>query len=122
VLFMALILISQPHKLHKSSTKQNIMLFLYVLFSVVAGDHANNDMAGDDEDSWKSMFVAADAFDSVDCQIEGLGRIKAVQDVMLHIPRQLLREAIRHTATERQRSLTDLIYPYRRWMRNSILH
>jgi hypothetical protein len=73
-------------------------------------------------DSWKSMFVAADAFDSVDCQIEGLGRIKAVQDVMLHIPRQLLREAIRHTATERQRSLTDLIYPYRRWMRNSILH
>ena len=48
---------------------------------VVAGDHANNDMAGDDEDSWKSMFVAADAFDSVDCQIEGLGRIKAVQDL-----------------------------------------
>ncbi len=48
---------------------------------VVAGDHANNDMAGDDEDSWKSMFVASDAFDSVDCQIEGLGRIKAVQDL-----------------------------------------
>ena len=23
---------------------------------VVAGDHANNDMAGDDDDSWKSMF------------------------------------------------------------------
>ena len=48
---------------------------------VVAGDHANNDMAGDDEDSWKSMFEAADAFDSVECQIEGLGRIKAVQDL-----------------------------------------
>ncbi len=46
---------------------------------VVAGDHANNDMAGDDEDSWKSMFVASGAFDSVDCQIAGLGRIDAVE-------------------------------------------
>lgn len=46
---------------------------------VVAGDHANNDMAGDDDDSWKSMFVASGAFDSVDCQIEGLGRIPSVQ-------------------------------------------
>ena len=48
---------------------------------VVAGDHANNDMAGDEEDSWKSMFTAADAFESVDCQIEGLGRIGAVQEL-----------------------------------------
>ena len=47
---------------------------------VVAGDHANNDMAGDD-DSWKSMFTSSGAFDSVDCQIEGLGRIEAVQDL-----------------------------------------
>lgn len=46
---------------------------------VVAGDHANNDMAGDDEDSWKSMFEADGSFDSVDCQIEGLGRIDAVK-------------------------------------------
>lgn len=46
---------------------------------VVAGDHANNDMAGDDEDSWKSMFVASGEFDSVDCQISGLGRIDAVK-------------------------------------------
>ena len=46
---------------------------------VVAGDHANNDMAGDEEDSWKSMFTASGAFDSVDCQISGLGRIADVQ-------------------------------------------
>lgn len=46
---------------------------------VVAGDHANNDMAGDEEDSWKSMFNADGAFDSVECQIEGLGRIDEVQ-------------------------------------------
>ena len=48
---------------------------------VVAGDHANNDMAGDDDDSWKSQFEASGAFDSIDCQIEGLGRIPAVEDL-----------------------------------------
>jgi cobalamin biosynthesis Co2+ chelatase CbiK len=46
---------------------------------VVAGDHANNDMAGDDEDSWKSMFEASGSFDSIECQIAGLGRIDAIQ-------------------------------------------
>jgi len=48
---------------------------------VVAGDHANNDMAGDDDDTWKSVFKADGSFDSVDCQIAGLGSIKEVQDV-----------------------------------------
>lgn len=48
---------------------------------VVAGDHANNDMAGDEEYSWKSLFLASCAFDSVECQIEGLGRIPAVQSL-----------------------------------------
>ena len=48
---------------------------------VVAGDHANNDMAGDEDDSWKSMFLASEAFDSVDTQIAGLGSIKEVQEV-----------------------------------------
>ena len=46
---------------------------------VVAGDHANNDMAGDEEDSWKSMFNADGSFESVDCQIVGLGRILDVE-------------------------------------------
>ena len=48
---------------------------------VVAGDHANNDMAGDEDDSWKSMFVASGKFDSVDTQIAGLGRIGDVQEL-----------------------------------------
>ena len=48
---------------------------------VVAGDHANNDMAGDEEDSWKSQFAASGCFDAVDCQVEGLGSIPAVQAV-----------------------------------------
>ena len=44
---------------------------------VVAGDHANNDMAGADDDSWKTMFEAAGL--TVNCQISGLGRIADVQ-------------------------------------------
>ena len=50
---------------------------------VVAGDHANNDMAGDDEDSWLSQFKAADCFDSVDTQIAGLGEIGDVQQIYI---------------------------------------
>ena len=46
---------------------------------VVAGDHANNDMAGSEDDSWLSMFNASGAFESVDCQIAGLGEIEDVQ-------------------------------------------
>ena len=48
---------------------------------VVAGDHANNDMAGDDEDSWKSQFEASGAFDKIDTQIAGLGEISTIQDL-----------------------------------------
>ena len=48
---------------------------------VVAGDHANNDMAGDDEDSWKSQFEASGKFDSVDCQIAGLGEVADIQQL-----------------------------------------
>ena len=44
---------------------------------VVAGDHANNDMAGSDDDSWKTVFEAAGF--TVDCQISGLGEIADVQ-------------------------------------------
>ena len=48
---------------------------------VVAGDHANNDMAGEDEDSWRSQFIAAGCFDAVTAQIAGLGGIEAVQQL-----------------------------------------
>ena len=48
---------------------------------VVAGDHANNDMAGDDDDSWKSQFLASGAFDTVTCQIGGLGGIPAIEQI-----------------------------------------
>ena len=71
---------------------------------VVAGDHANNDMAGDDEDSWKSMFNASGAFDKVDCQIEGLGRIDAVKDLYVAHTAAALKVA---NATATDASSTD---------------
>jgi sirohydrochlorin cobaltochelatase len=46
---------------------------------VVAGDHANNDMAGPDEDSWKSQFEA-EGFD-VTVVLEGLGQVPAIQEL-----------------------------------------
>lgn len=46
---------------------------------VVAGDHANNDMAGDDEDSWKSVFEEA-GFEVV-CEVKGLGELEAIQQL-----------------------------------------
>ena len=48
---------------------------------VVAGDHANNDMAGADDDSWKSQFEASGVFDSIETQIAGLGQIPVIQDL-----------------------------------------
>ena len=48
---------------------------------VVAGDHANNDMAGDDEDSWKSLFTASGKFEKVETQIAGLGSINKIQQI-----------------------------------------
>lgn len=48
---------------------------------VVAGDHANNDMAGAEDDSWLSRFNAADCFESVDTQIAGLGEIGDIQQL-----------------------------------------
>ena len=50
---------------------------------VVAGDHANNDMAGDDEDSWKNLFLASGKFEDVACQIAGLGRIDTIQNLYI---------------------------------------
>jgi len=50
---------------------------------VVAGDHANNDMAGEDEDSWLSMFRASGKFEEIEIQISGLGSIPAIQQLYI---------------------------------------
>ena len=57
---------------------------------VVAGDHANNDMAGEEEDSWASQFKASKAFEVVDAQIAGLGRLDEVEKLYVaHVADQL---------------------------------
>ena len=48
---------------------------------VVAGDHAQNDMAGDEEDSWKNMFMA-NGYD-VECVIEGLAQSEDIRKVYI---------------------------------------
>ena len=48
---------------------------------IVAGDHANNDMAGDDEDSWKSIFESAGY--EVICKLEGLGQLPEIQELFV---------------------------------------
>lgn len=67
---MKLVKSYQPKKVHLAP------------FMVVAGDHANNDMAGDDEDSWKSQFKA-NGFD-VECHIKGLGEYTGIQQIFLN--------------------------------------
>ncbi|MBR0485086.1 MAG: sirohydrochlorin cobaltochelatase [Oscillospiraceae bacterium] len=48
---------------------------------VVAGDHANNDMAGDEEDSWKSVFESAGY--EVECLLRGLGENEDIQKIYI---------------------------------------
>ncbi len=48
---------------------------------IVAGDHATNDMAGDEEDSWKSAFEA-EGFE-VECVLKGLGQYPGVQQMIV---------------------------------------
>lgn len=59
---------------------------------VVAGDHANNDMAGAEEDSWMSMFEASGKFDSVEAQITGLGSIPAIQELYVAHTAEIMNE------------------------------
>ena len=79
---------------------------------VVAGDHANNDMAGDDEDSWKSIFESKGVFNSVECQIEGLGSIEELQNLYVsHINDALEKDPIViEDKSDNKTALEDGIY------------
>lgn len=50
-------------------------------FMIVAGDHAINDMASDEEDSWKTL-LENEGFE-VECVLKGLGQFKGIQDMFL---------------------------------------
>ena len=55
---------------------------------IVAGDHANNDMAGDEEDSWKKQFESAGY--EVECVLRGLGEYKGIQDIFVEHIREAM--------------------------------
>ena len=74
---------------------------------VVAGDHANNDMAGDDDDSWKSQFEASGVFDSIETQIAGLGQIPVIQDLYVSHTHAALEEL--GTAAASSSDTTDAV-------------
>jgi len=48
---------------------------------IVAGDHANNDMAGDEEGSWKTAFKGSGY--EVECVIKGLGEYSGIQQMFV---------------------------------------
>ncbi len=48
---------------------------------IVAGDHATNDMAGEEEDSWKNQFEAAGY--PVECHLKGLGEYPGIRKIFL---------------------------------------
>ncbi|MGL5433849.1 MAG: sirohydrochlorin cobaltochelatase [Lachnospiraceae bacterium] len=50
-------------------------------FMIVAGDHANQDMAGDDEDSWKCRFEQAGY--PATCLIKGLGEYPDIRRIFI---------------------------------------
>lgn len=80
---------------------------------VVAGDHACNDMAGEEEDSWKSMFTASGKFDSVEAQITGMGSIPAIQELYVAHTAAVIGEepaAATEETTAAEAALEDGVY------------
>ena len=57
---------------------------------VVAGDHANNDMAGDEEDSWKTV-LEAEGYE-VECRLEGLGELEGIRDLYVEHVKEAVNE------------------------------
>ena len=57
---------------------------------VVAGDHANNDMAGDDPDSWKNQIAGLGA--DVECILKGLGEYPKVRAMYVERARETLKK------------------------------
>ena len=61
----------------KSSAKKVVLL----PFMIVAGDHAKNDMSGEEEDSWKSIFEKEGY--EVRCILKGLGEYEGIRRILL---------------------------------------
>lgn len=54
---------------------------ILIPFMLVAGDHAVNDMAGDEDDSWKNIFESAGY--PVTCSVKGLGEYRGIRDLYI---------------------------------------
>lgn len=63
--------------IERLKTKGNIQKVYLMPFMIVAGDHAINDMAGDEEDSWKTLVKEA-GFE-VTVLLKGLGEIPEIR-------------------------------------------
>ena len=56
---------------------------------IVAGDHAKNDLAGEDADSWRTMLAQSGY--KVECRLEGLGENPAVREIFVEHARRTAR-------------------------------
>ncbi len=71
----------------KAGTYERVVLMPLM---IVAGDHANNDMAGE-EDSWRAAFEGAGY--QVECLVRGLGELEEVQQLLTEHAQAAVREA-----------------------------
>ena len=81
--------------LKANGTYENVVLLPLM---VVAGDHANNDMAGDEEDSWKTVLTNEGY--KVKCVVEGLGQIEAIQDMYIEHMDEAMKADVAFEAVE----------------------
>lgn len=74
------------HRVEQGSYERVVLVPLMM----VAGDHANNDMAGEEDDSWKSTFEAMGK--EVVILMRGLGELKGIQELIADHARAAMKE------------------------------
>ena len=74
------------HRVEQGSYERVVLVPLMM----VAGDHANNDMAGEEDDSWKSTFEAMGK--EVLILMRGLGELKGIQELIADHARAAMKE------------------------------
>lgn len=78
--------------LRQMKSRENLRRVYLTPFMIVAGDHAKNDMAGEDGDSWKN--VVAQAGYEVVCVARGLGELEPVRNLLADHARQAGSQAV----------------------------
>jgi sirohydrochlorin cobaltochelatase len=75
-------------EIRQAVSKLNVKRVILQPLMVVAGEHAKKDMAGDGEDSWKSMLIN-DGYD-VEVNLKGLGQIQAIRDIYVRHAKEVM--------------------------------